>query len=909
MTARPIYGRADELAALDAHWRAIRAERRPRIVTILAESGLGKTRLAQAFFSQLAARHPGYWPGALGVDGNNLRVNPDAMPESSDDMPFLWWGLRLVDPLSPNSIGAGVLHLEYERHLTVHLAPFAMKRRRKARRGEAITVGRGLLVDLAVDVIPFGGLIKTIGEAGADLHRIYREDRADTATQPDAGSLIARVLNDLAMMLGGEQAVPGVVVIDDAQFSTHDPGMVAFLSALTRRAAAEEWPLMILLTHWEKEWAGAGDGTIAALLRRGDDIAHHLLRLGPVVDLAPMLDAALPGLSAPQALALLERAGGNPRFLNEMILFATATRALFEGRDPARPLTTRGFERLLQESTSLHALIATRLRASPDEVQEAVTLASLQGVEFLQAVLGQTAIGLQADPAVLAAAVGDAETLHAYIARLAPDMSAFSQRIYYEVARAHLENMFDPDEARAALQDAVRQLARSLDFGELPRAAAEHLLTLAVGLFEEADDPGDAFIAAWALSRMLDDALNRRDAADGLAERLWRVIEASGDTALDQDLEWLRMIYRASDAGGIGAQVVDKLLRLTAETLAEVMGDDDALPEDGWAHRMHIRSLTFAAHHALALDDTDAAVKHAHAAADLRLNCAGAFEWTPEWSEDAIELLRAQAGILMRLGRPDQAREATTEQLAVIDNLENAVPDHPRLAFLRGHAALELAEAAGQMGDATEAAAQFAIAIARFRQVVEQGELSSAFNLVAAQVNRHAVLLNAGRVDDARIQGNEALEWLRDAVATFGEPEMARMLAITLRRLAEGHDDPATAIALIDEGIVALKSIPPGWQDALEEARLYLAKAELTGDVVAAHRALHLLGPSPAASILRLRTQLALADACHKAGHYADAATVIGAARICADALGAESGDPRFLARLRAAEARQAGLH
>src|SRR5690606_24090868 len=92
------------------------------------------------------------------------------------------------------------------------------------------------------------------------------------------------------------------------------------------------------------------------------------VRMRPLSDLAPMLTAALPGLSEDQSRAILERADGNPRFLNEMILFAAGSRGLFEGRDTTRALTDRGLARLMEEGTGLHSLVASRLKASSEAV-------------------------------------------------------------------------------------------------------------------------------------------------------------------------------------------------------------------------------------------------------------------------------------------------------------------------------------------------------------------------------------------------------------------------------------------------------------------------------------------------------------------------------------------------------------
>src|SRR5690606_41690616 len=68
-------GRDAELERLLAHWESVRAGDGPRVVVLLAEPGLGKTRLAQELYARLVAREqggaPGYWP----PDRKSTRLN------------------------------------------------------------------------------------------------------------------------------------------------------------------------------------------------------------------------------------------------------------------------------------------------------------------------------------------------------------------------------------------------------------------------------------------------------------------------------------------------------------------------------------------------------------------------------------------------------------------------------------------------------------------------------------------------------------------------------------------------------------------------------------------------------------------------------------------------------------------
>jgi len=130
--AAPFCGREEELAALVSEWETVTTGGGPRVVAILGEMGLGKTRLAQAFFGTISARSgDGYWPPTLETLGNNLQVNPAPDAARTGPPPFLWWGLRFVDPLKVNSVGTGVLPASFENHLLPQIEPFRRTRRRQ----------------------------------------------------------------------------------------------------------------------------------------------------------------------------------------------------------------------------------------------------------------------------------------------------------------------------------------------------------------------------------------------------------------------------------------------------------------------------------------------------------------------------------------------------------------------------------------------------------------------------------------------------------------------------------------------------------------------------------------------------------------------------------------------------------
>ncbi len=126
----------------------------PRVVALAAESGFGKTRLAQEFFSWLSTHHDGiggsgYWPDKLLRRENNLQVNPTLHECGGDGkrMPFLWWGLRIAEPDGRNQGLDDAL-----RHgvdvLRAHLGAYDREVELEALRRRSLLSGKAGIVDI-----------------------------------------------------------------------------------------------------------------------------------------------------------------------------------------------------------------------------------------------------------------------------------------------------------------------------------------------------------------------------------------------------------------------------------------------------------------------------------------------------------------------------------------------------------------------------------------------------------------------------------------------------------------------------------------------------------------------------------------------------------------------------------------
>ena len=488
---RPFCGRTRELDALRAAYRDVAwaPDAGPRLVALVAESGLGKTRLVQEFYRWLATNEDGssgYWPADLAAVDDNLQINPDpAACDSTRPVPFLWWGLRLPDPGARNQAVVGQLASSVET-LPPHLEPaLRTERRRQAGKGMAVAAGNvalDLAVDLATTLVPPLGVLKTIGQGARDLGQhaqAWWRDReaADPGRLHDRQreDLADRIVSDLSLLLSRDAAdtaaVPAVIVIDDGQFSGHDPSIVTFLDRVMAAAVAARWRVLFIVTYWTAEWnrhfgPATGDDapTVARVIyaRRGDfGDAWRPITLSAVDDLSPIVAAALPGLTEVQTAALVERAGGNPRYLDEILRYCERNERLFVGRSLAGPLTGKGLTTLLERTVDLHDLVEERLRLIEPGVRRALLLASVQGQEFLAPLVAEVS-------ALLHEAAGEpelerAEHPHAFIHRQPGHLGAFAQRVFHEVAVAQVGNEFDEDDVQEALREALRRRLDAFD--------------------------------------------------------------------------------------------------------------------------------------------------------------------------------------------------------------------------------------------------------------------------------------------------------------------------------------------------------------------------------------------------------------------------------------------------------------
>lgn len=588
-------GRQHELELLDQAWEAVGGESPvPQVVALVGDSGLGKTRIVQEFFSRLSTKvdgegADGYWPDRLARENENLRINPDPADCNGDrPMRFLWWAVRMPDPTGRNAARGGVASSVDV--LRAHLEPFAAARVRAALRKQIV---RDIGFDVATEVantFSFG----LVGIARAVYGHAQSAWKNETGSRIQIGpqahlqssqtSLKDTIVDDFRTLFSerGDKAarLPAILFVDDAQWAHLDPLTLDTVSELIALARAEGWPLLTVVTYWEREWrehcAGADETLAAKLAADGERPDLHVAMLRPELDLGAMVAAGLPGTTHEQRSLILEKAGGNPRLLDEILRHLLRRPRHFLNRDPARALTPAAESDLATREFDLHDLIYQRLSSADLDTRMSLGLASAQGTRFCKRLLSSP--GPEADGEIsLEAGLEKAIDPYAMIQLVQDGIGEFAQRIYWEVAREQANDLMDVAEVEDALREALRRhddLKQSFfaDFSHEEKLLACRLATSLFSDSDEGDDLARRLRSLWYLAMT---AARLNDVQAFVRDAGALVDCARANFALGGELEVVNLTPVIDRALGLNAlEIADALLDLDERDVRRAGGED-----------------------------------------------------------------------------------------------------------------------------------------------------------------------------------------------------------------------------------------------------------------------------------------------------------------------------------------------
>ena len=464
------HGREKQLAWLRSQFDAVAARGAdgkfagPRMAFIVAESGIGKSRLVQELYLRLTndpqwdPPEVNYWPDAFREVGAQLRTVPDMRGHVPAGPPrFAWLGARWQPTDVRNVSERRSVLPEIRSSVTTHAE--VLKSHGSAWAEAAGRVGevfRNEGVGAAADAIgiPFFGLLTKVAKSVKDMatDRLAGPKSFDRVESNEIKSEIDEVLDCMRLLLDGKGAVPTVLWLDDAQWT--DAETLEFVRTLWDQAQRRRWPLLIAVTHWEREWR-----ELAQARRKGDadpslvdfegQRSVDTLHLANAVNdaLRDYLAQRLPGLTPEQQLLLVEKAGGNFLTMVENTGELFSEPMWFVGERIDGALTGDAVAHIVEFETDRERRVEQRFKALEGEVKKLLGWSTQMGSRFLVDVVLEFARekSPQLDPRYVLDKCVDP---YAVLGRPSPYTREFRDKVFHHVAREHFQKFLKGDAAR-----------------------------------------------------------------------------------------------------------------------------------------------------------------------------------------------------------------------------------------------------------------------------------------------------------------------------------------------------------------------------------------------------------------------------------------------------------------------------
>lgn len=876
-------GRKAEIAALEQSFQDVVAGNGPRLVLVLGDCGMGKTRLVQEFYRLLKMRHDtaNYWPNASLFKGNNLRVAPDfadaetkahfaGFTAEERAMRYLWWGFRLADPQDRNAARTDMA--AHRRTLEPHLDNVFIARRLKDAGNElkaiGIEVGKSLVIK-GIETIPIAGHVLAWAIEGGDKgrgalsaylerRRILKEHAQTNLARLEQRAhtdIIERTLADLGAVLAPQQgstSTPVIVFCDDAQFARPggDEGALQLLYELWLRAASADWPLLLIASHWALDWAIDAPALADSFGHRFAHSANSptfgkMLELSREPELARLVNAGLPTLAECDVQTLLRKADGNPQVLVELADLVQRSPAW---RTDSGDLTTHGRAEIEAHSSDLTRLIVERLESdtTPVSVRRAVALASMQGMTFLCTLTDAASHALRLGPAL--PGLKAAERPHRLVVGADRELATFVQRAYCDAAHALVGGQVgDPAAVGAALLTAALAVMDDAPRWQgFSRDVEVTALGVFVGLAEDVPDVAIRHRAGQALLTLVARALatdQGRDYAvaaafaarfvDGITHNRWNLrgfTLADLDTALQALSVWhgpaatlqlaQPMLLRARELHQqLGTPESQQVLGAALDDMGAV-----AQAEGDWrkAKKLYREGLEIARALMEVLGTRDAQRELA-----VSLDNVGTVAQTQGNWREAGRLYRESLDIRRELETELSTPEAQRDLSVALDNV--AAVAQARGAWRNAdklyRESMGIARALEKLLGTPEARRDVAISLVNLGTVAQaQGNWAEADRLYQESLNLYHALEKESRTPEARRDLSAALDnvaTVAEARGNLSEAEALYRKSLDIARGLEKLLGTPDSQRDLSVGLDNVAAVKQAQGDWLEAARLY----------------------------------------------------------------------------------------
>jgi len=519
-------GREDEMRLLRDAFHEAAQSNQTQIVTLLGESGWGKTRLLTELYAELAREHgQGYWPESLCKDPNTMRLNPQTQDfqwaEQGTSPPgFYWWGIRFAKPDQRNSNALGSELQVASQSLLPHLLFAEHAKLVSETRKSKLDLGIDIVIDVGTALfnttLPFVGLLKPLLthynerrkrklEIEKIQHAMSDASAAELAQHQDTTDRLLLGVDALINRAASGKAessrkIPFVICLDDAHWL--DSHTASFISGLLAKAQENKWPVLLLITAWPSEWhqcrAVVTNAQCQSFFQALDNHqASTVASLAPCSEIDQLIASELPGLPLQQRTLIASIAGPDLYGLHGLLSNLKARKKRFIQGNVNGRLTDSAVKELEKLGPVRQEVARERLLNLPKQQQEMLGILSFLGATFIQG-LGQELLEqLQADGWVGLSNINIAQELaqikdhHRYLQQSSSNAVAFVDEVKQEAAQELM--LDDPAEVitiKVALLSVINRWLEKAMFDELSHLELPVFFDNVQWALDPADDPG-----------------------------------------------------------------------------------------------------------------------------------------------------------------------------------------------------------------------------------------------------------------------------------------------------------------------------------------------------------------------------------------------------------------------------------
>jgi tetratricopeptide (TPR) repeat protein len=452
----PFFGRDAELKLLHDAWRAATDPtiRKPQIVTFVAETGVGKSRIIQEFYRQLTVSETWdqckFWPDAFQSQDTQLQVNPMFPADYAPVGPpkFLWLGMRWHNPKERNVANSLALPTLKEQILDMikRMQPFQSRWQITLQALFASIQAHATVEEILK--IAAGNIIGTVVPFADVAISILAPVVKPEGPPP---SLTNQLMSIFHTWFVSSNTTPIILWLDDAQWI--DKEATEFFTELMRTARTKRWPLLLIATSWPMEWNQFDN----SFFLKHDTARIALLNNAADAELRALLHAAFPQLPLDQAALIVHKAGGN--FLNmieNIALLRTQPRYYFLQGNNTQPLSASGVDKIHTWKSGRQARIEQRFHEEfDDDIKDFLARASQTGLDtqFLQRVLVRCH-AIYTNAAQVTTLLTTCSESLAVIIPMSISLHEFRDRGYFAVAQQHFKEILHAIES-TPLHDAL----------------------------------------------------------------------------------------------------------------------------------------------------------------------------------------------------------------------------------------------------------------------------------------------------------------------------------------------------------------------------------------------------------------------------------------------------------------------